>query len=87
MVAFGAESNNMISINEAEQEQILEDTLRVVKTQAFEMKRCLDRKEIMDGLRYANLMLAEMRQTNLSPKFYYRLCMFCSPSRIMYRTV
>lgn len=37
------------------------------------MKRCLDRKEIMEGLRFANVMLAELRLTTLSPKFYYRL--------------
>ncbi|KAI6188356.1 Vacuolar protein sorting-associated protein 35 [Aphelenchoides besseyi] len=59
--------------SETEQEQLLEETIRVVKTQAFEMKRCLDRKEIMEGFRFANVMLAELRSTALSPKFYYRL--------------
>jgi vacuolar protein sorting-associated protein 35 len=72
-MAFGSDSNMS---NDAEQDKLLEDTLRVVKTQAFEMKRCLDRKEIMDGLRFANVMLAELRATNLSPKHYYRLCKF-----------
>jgi vacuolar protein sorting-associated protein 35 len=67
-MAFGA-----IDMSEADQEQILDETLRVVKTQAFEMKRCLDRKEIMEALRFANVMLAELRLTTLSPKFYYRL--------------
>lgn len=71
-MAYGPDSGVMN--NEAEQDKLLEDTLRVVKTQAFEMKRCLDRKEIMDGLRFANVMLAELRATNLSPKHYYRLC-------------
>jgi hypothetical protein len=70
-MAFGADSN----MQDAEQEKILEETLRgIVKPQAFEMKRCLDRKEVMEAIRYANIMLSELRLTTLNPKFYYRLC-------------
>src|SRR5689334_15487732 len=59
---------------ESEQENFLESALKAVKTESFEMKRCLDRNELMNGLRHASLMLSELRTAVLTPKFYYRLC-------------
>uniref|UniRef100_A0A915CXI2 Vacuolar protein sorting-associated protein 35 n=1 Tax=Ditylenchus dipsaci TaxID=166011 RepID=A0A915CXI2_9BILA len=58
---------------ESQQESLLADALKVVKEQSFEMKRSLDRNELMDGLKHAASMLSELRTAVLSPKFYYRL--------------
>lgn len=63
-------------IIESEQERLLDEALRVVKTESFEMKRCLDRSDRMEGLKHASQMIAELRTSSLSPKFYYRLCIF-----------
>jgi vacuolar protein sorting-associated protein 35 len=57
-----------------EQESLLDSALMLVKAEAFEMKRSLDRTEIMEGLKHAVQMLSELRTSALTPKFYYRLC-------------
>ncbi|KOB66736.1 putative vacuolar protein sorting 35 isoform 1, partial [Operophtera brumata] len=57
-----------------EQEKLLEDALNVVKVQAFQMKRCLDKSKLMDALKHASSMLGELRTSQLSPKGYYELC-------------
>jgi len=46
-----------------------------VKVQAFQMKRCLDKAKLMDGLKHASTMLSELRTSLLSPKSYYELYM------------
>ena len=61
---------------ESEQERLLDAALKMVRAESFEMKRSLDRGEIMDGLRHASMMIAELRTATLTPKFYYRLCTF-----------
>lgn len=38
------------------------------------MKRCLDKSKLMDALKHASAMLAELRTSLLSPKSYYELC-------------
>ncbi|XP_065347239.1 vacuolar protein sorting-associated protein 35 isoform X1 [Cloeon dipterum] len=58
-----------------EQEKLLDTALGVVKVQALEMKRCLDRSKLMDGLKHASTMLGELRTSLLSPKSYYELYM------------
>lgn len=71
------------SVVDTEQEHLLENALQVVKAESFEMKRCLDKNELMEGLRHASLMLSELRTSFLTPKFYYRLCKspeFCIPN-------
>ena len=40
-----------------EQEKLLEEALNVVKVQSFQMKRCLDKAKLMDGLKHASNML------------------------------
>ncbi|KHN79252.1 Vacuolar protein sorting-associated protein 35 [Toxocara canis] len=60
-------------LTSAEQEKLLEEAGRVVKTEAFEMKRCLDKGLLMDGLKHASQMLSELRTAALTPKYYYRL--------------
>ncbi|XP_075218670.1 vacuolar protein sorting 35 isoform X2 [Lycorma delicatula] len=58
-----------------EQEKLLDEALATVKAQAFQMKRCLDKSKLMDGLKHASNMLAELRTSLLSPKSYYELYM------------
>lgn len=58
-----------------EQEKFLEEALGVVRAQAFQMKRSLDKSKQMDGLKHASSMLAELRTSLLSPKSYYELYM------------
>uniref|UniRef100_A0A914H1W4 Vacuolar protein sorting-associated protein 35 n=1 Tax=Globodera rostochiensis TaxID=31243 RepID=A0A914H1W4_GLORO len=55
------------------QEALLDAALKVVKNESFEMKRALDRNELMEGLKHAAQMLCELRTSLLTPKFYYRL--------------
>eukprot|EP01137_Pigoraptor_chileana_P025729 Opistho-2@95613 len=61
-----------------EQEKLLEEANQVVKTQAFQMKRCLDKGKLMDGLKHASNMISELRTSLLSPKSYYELYMAVS---------
>ena len=58
-----------------EQEKLLDEALGIVKVQAFQMKRCLDKVKLMDGLKHASTMLSELRTSLLSPKSYYELYM------------
>lgn len=55
----------------------LAESLSTVRVQLGQMKRCLDGDLLMDALKSASTMLAELRTENLSPKQYYELCM-CS---------
>uniref|UniRef100_A0A8R1XNJ2 Vacuolar protein sorting-associated protein 35 n=1 Tax=Onchocerca volvulus TaxID=6282 RepID=A0A8R1XNJ2_ONCVO len=57
----------------SEQEKLLEESCHVVRTLSFEMKRCLDKGVLMDALKHASQMLAELRTGSLTPKYYYRL--------------
>lgn len=61
-----------------EQEKLLEEAVGVVKNQSFQMKRCLDKGKLMDGLKHASTMLGELRTSLLSPKSYYELYMAIS---------
>ncbi|MBZ3872818.1 Vacuolar protein sorting-associated protein 35 [Sciurus carolinensis] len=56
-----------------EQENLLDEAIQVVKVQSFQMKRCLDKKKLMDALKHACNMLGELRTSMLSPKSYYEL--------------
>ncbi|XP_026333733.1 vacuolar protein sorting-associated protein 35 [Hyposmocoma kahamanoa] len=58
-----------------EQVKLLDEALNVVKVQAFQMKRCLDKSKLMDALKHASTMLGELRTSLLSPKCYYELYM------------
>nr|XP_002740147.1 PREDICTED: vacuolar protein sorting-associated protein 35 [Saccoglossus kowalevskii] len=58
-----------------EQEKLLDEAMQVVKVQSFQMKRCLDKAKLMDGLKHASNMLSELRTSMLSPKSYYELYM------------
>ncbi|CAI9715681.1 sorting-associated 35-like [Octopus vulgaris] len=56
-----------------EQEKLLDEATKVVKSQSFQMKRCLDKGKLMEGLKHASNMLGELRTSLLSPKTYYEL--------------
>lgn len=58
-----------------EEGKLLSESLSTVKIQVGQMKRHLDGDDIMDALKSASLMLAELRTSSLSPKQYYELYM------------
>ncbi|KAJ1564752.1 Vacuolar protein sorting-associated protein 35 [Nowakowskiella sp. JEL0078] len=68
-----------------EQHKLLEESLAVVKQQSFHLKKSLvgvaftplhfEAHKLMDALKYASTLLAELRSSSLSPKNYYELCM------------
>ncbi|PVF97540.1 vacuolar protein sorting-associated protein 35, partial [Serendipita vermifera] len=55
--------------------KLLADSLNTVKIQVVQMKRHLDSEQLMDALKSASTMLAELRTSSLSPKQYYELYM------------
>ncbi|KAG6899335.1 hypothetical protein C0993_011123 [Termitomyces sp. T159_Od127] len=58
-----------------EEGKLLSEALNTVKIQVQQMKRHLELDELMDALKSASLMLAELRTSSLSPKQYYELYM------------
>ncbi|XP_052872100.1 vacuolar protein sorting-associated protein 35 isoform X1 [Anopheles cruzii] len=58
-----------------EQDKLLSEAVTVVRTQAFQMKRFLDKERLMEAMRCASTMLGELRTSLLSPKSYYELYM------------
>jgi vacuolar protein sorting-associated protein 35 len=61
------------TILESDQEHLLDEALKIVRSEAFEMKRSLDKGQQIDAFKHASTMLSELRTSALSPKFYYRL--------------
>lgn len=59
-----------------DQEKLLGDAVAIVRSQAFQMKRFLDKSRQMDALKCASTMLGELRTSLLSPKSYYELCKY-----------
>ncbi|CCM03710.1 uncharacterized protein FIBRA_05856 [Fibroporia radiculosa] len=58
-----------------EEGKLLSESLSTVKIQVQQMKRHLELDQLMDALKAASLMLAELRTSSLSPKQYYELYM------------
>ncbi|GAA5969329.1 hypothetical protein JCM21900_002813, partial [Sporobolomyces salmonicolor] len=58
-----------------EEGKLLAEALATVHTQLGQLRRCLDADQIMDALKAASTMLAELRTSSLSPKQYYELYM------------
>uniref|UniRef100_A0A182FFX6 Vacuolar protein sorting-associated protein 35 n=1 Tax=Anopheles albimanus TaxID=7167 RepID=A0A182FFX6_ANOAL len=58
-----------------EQDKLLNEAMTVVRAQAFQMKRFLDKDRLMEAMRCASTMLGELRTSLLSPKSYYELYM------------
>ncbi|KAK7023797.1 vacuolar protein sorting-associated protein 35 [Favolaschia claudopus] len=65
----------MATLPAVEEGKLLVDALNTVKIQVQQMKRYLELDQLMDGLKSASLMLAELRTSSLSPKQYYELYM------------
>ncbi|KLO17589.1 vacuolar protein sorting-associated protein 35 [Schizopora paradoxa] len=58
-----------------EEGKMLGEALNIVKIQVQHMKRFLETDQLMDALKSASTMLAELRTSSLSPKQYYELYM------------
>ncbi|KAI0706228.1 vacuolar protein sorting-associated protein 35 [Cytidiella melzeri] len=58
-----------------EEGKMLSESLSTVKIQVQQMRRYLELDQLMDALKSASLMLAELRTSSLSPKQYYELYM------------
>ncbi|TBU56214.1 vacuolar protein sorting-associated protein 35 [Dichomitus squalens] len=63
------------TIAPVEEGKLLSESLSTVKIQVQQMKRHLELDQLMDALKSASLMLAELRTSSLSPKQYYELYM------------
>lgn len=61
---------------EENQEKLLREAISIAQHQALQMKRFLDKANLMEALKSASAMLGELRTSLLSPKSYYELCMF-----------
>ncbi|GAA6009377.1 retromer subunit VPS35 [Rhodotorula paludigena] len=55
--------------------KLLQEALANVHVQQGQLRRCLAQDHIMDALKAASTMLAELRTSQLSPKQYYELYM------------
>jgi vacuolar protein sorting-associated protein 35 len=55
--------------------KLLAEILATVKVQSVQLRRCLEQDQIMEALKSASSMLAELRTSSLSPKQYYELYM------------
>lgn len=55
--------------------KLLTDILSQVKVHSIQLKRCLEQDQIMEALKAASSMLAELRTSSLGPKQYYELYM------------
>ncbi|PFH48215.1 hypothetical protein AMATHDRAFT_76850 [Amanita thiersii Skay4041] len=58
-----------------EEGKLISEALSTVKIQVQQMKRYLELDQLMDALKSASMMLAELRTSSLSPKQYYELYM------------
>ncbi|KAF9007922.1 vacuolar protein sorting-associated protein 35 [Cyathus striatus] len=65
----------MAAVPVPEEGKMLSEALSTVKLQVQQMKRHLELDQLMDALKSASLMLAELRTSSLSPKQYYELYM------------
>ncbi|KIY66755.1 vacuolar protein sorting-associated protein 35 [Cylindrobasidium torrendii FP15055 ss-10] len=64
-----------MALPNVEEGKVLSEALNTVKIQVQQMKRNLELDMLMDALKSASLMLAELRTSSLSPKQYYELYM------------
>lgn len=58
-----------------EQERYLEEGRKIVREQAYFMRKSLEEGNLRDGLRYASVMISELKTSLLSPKSYYMIFM------------
>jgi vacuolar protein sorting-associated protein 35 len=60
-----------------EQQKFLDEATKVVKGQAFHMKRAIDQNNLKVALDHATEMLRELRTNLLTPRYYNELYMAC----------
>jgi vacuolar protein sorting-associated protein 35 len=60
---------------EAEQQRLLVDAAKIVREQAFYMKREIDTNNLTGALTHATEMLRELKSNVMDPKTYYDLYM------------
>ncbi|KAF9073999.1 vacuolar protein sorting-associated protein 35 [Rhodocollybia butyracea] len=65
----------MAALPVVEEGKLLSEALNAVKIQFQQMRKNLELDQLMDALKSASLMLAELRTSSLSPKQYYELYM------------
>ena len=58
-----------------DQEKLLEDAKKAAKEQAYFMRKALENADLRNGLKFASLMLAELKTSLLVPRNYYILFM------------
>lgn len=63
-----------MSTDNHQESHSLEEALAIVRSSKSRMIQCLDNTKLMDGLKHASTMLAELRTSILGPKQYYELC-------------
>lgn len=61
-------------MDDAAQAKAIAEANHVIRVQLAQMMHCLDADQVMDALKAASAMLAELRTSALSPKAYYDLC-------------
>lgn len=69
-----ADANFIPAAPPEDQARLLEEALGIVRAHSISMKRCIDKLQILDSLKHASMMLAELRTSSLGPKHYYELC-------------
>ena len=58
---------------EDEQELILDQGLKNIKTQSYQIKMAIDKYNLRNCLQETNQMLCELKNSQLTPKNYYQL--------------
>ena len=58
---------------EEQQELILDQGLKNIKAQSFQIKNTINTNNLRQCLKETNLMLCELRTSDLTPKNYYQL--------------
>jgi hypothetical protein len=57
-----------------DQELLLDETQTRASQNGSLMKKALESGNLRDGLKYADLMVGELRNPDIAPKYYYVLC-------------
>jgi vacuolar protein sorting-associated protein 35 len=60
--------------HEEKQKLLLSEAMNVVNTEAYRMRRALDKNLLEEALKHSAKMLSQLRTSELSPKNYYDLC-------------
>jgi len=58
---------------EEDQEKYLDDALKIVKTQTFQMHKCIENNQLRFCLKESSIMLSELKTSLLTPRNYYQL--------------